>query len=79
MSTPISQAVKHEPCEEFIENLTAQPWWDKNAFSWVTELEAKSSTIASELRSVLEVQELFKGKPYDAFNISFFIKATPDT
>jgi len=41
--------------------LTAKPWWDKNDFSWVSELENKSELIAEELRTMLRTEELFKG------------------
>lgn len=41
--------------------LTAKPWWDKNDFSWVSELEDKSELIAEELRTMLRTEELFKG------------------
>ena len=39
----------HEPCEEYIENLTSKPWWETNQFSWVADLESKSELILKEL------------------------------
>ena len=51
----------HDPCEEFVENLTALPWWDPSKFSWVSGLEAQSKVMAEELKFVLSEQEAFKG------------------
>ena len=51
----------HDPCEEFVDNLTAQPWWDPSKFGWVSGLEAQSQVMAEELKSVLSQQEAFKG------------------
>jgi hypothetical protein len=31
--------LQHDPCEEYIEGLTAQPWWDASQFEWVAGLE----------------------------------------
>ena len=35
---PIPQVKMHDPCEEFIDGLTAQPWWnsdDRSLFPWM--------------------------------------------
>ncbi len=42
----------HEPCEEYIENLTAKPWWNKSDFGWIPLLEEYSSEIVNELLQV---------------------------
>ena len=36
---PDSTLYQHDPCEEYIEGLTAQPWWDASQFEWVAGLE----------------------------------------
>eukprot|EP00601_Ochromonadales_sp_CCMP2298_P009253 CAMPEP_0173203708 /NCGR_PEP_ID=MMETSP1141-20130122/19679_1 /TAXON_ID=483371 /ORGANISM="non described non described, Strain CCMP2298" /LENGTH=310 /DNA_ID=CAMNT_0014129215 /DNA_START=117 /DNA_END=1049 /DNA_ORIENTATION=+ len=51
----------HDPCEEFVEGLTAKPWWDAGDFAWSEQLEAQSAQISAELKKVLAEQELFKG------------------
>jgi aspartyl/asparaginyl beta-hydroxylase (cupin superfamily) len=51
----------HDPCEEFVDGLTAKPWWDKGDFTWSSGLEAQSADIAKELKDLLSQQELFKG------------------
>ena len=33
--------LQHDPCEEYIDGLTAQPWWDASQFEWVAGLEVK--------------------------------------
>jgi hypothetical protein len=35
-------SIQHDPCEEYIDGLTAQPWWDAAAFDWVAGLEVRS-------------------------------------
>ena len=32
---------QHDPCEEYIDGLTAQPWWDASQFEWVAGLEVR--------------------------------------
>ena len=49
---PEPQGELHMPCEEFVEGLTASPWWDTSAFPWVAELEAAAPRIAEELARV---------------------------
>jgi aspartate beta-hydroxylase len=51
----------HEPCEEYISDLTAQAWWEPEKFEWVSGLEAQCGVMADELKAVLAEQELFKG------------------
>lgn len=60
---PVVTEKMHEPCEEYIDNLTAKPWWDCTEFpSWLPDLEANSKYIRDELQSVLKKEdELFKG------------------
>jgi Aspartyl/Asparaginyl beta-hydroxylase len=61
IAAPKPLAPLHEPCEEFIDGLTARPWWNTDVFDWVGKLESKSPIIAEELRGVLGAQEVFKG------------------
>ena len=51
----------HDPCEEYIDELTAEPWWNKSLFTWSKELELVSPSIAAELSQVLSNEELFIG------------------
>ena len=51
----------HDPCEEFIEGLTAKAWWNSQDFSWANHLEIQAPIIRCELESVLQQQEVFKG------------------
>lgn len=71
----------HDPCEEYIENLTARPWWDKNNFAWVKDLESKSNEIAEELQFVETSSVVFKsdskyaqtmGEGWTAFRLQRF-------
>lgn len=59
--TPKSSSFMHEPCEEYIDNLTAKPWWDANEFKWTVDLEKMTDVISSELNYVLAQQQVFKG------------------
>jgi aspartate beta-hydroxylase len=58
---PSAKVMMHDPCEEYIDDLEAKPWWNKEQFEWVAGLEAQSSIIGDELRDVLAARELFKG------------------
>lgn len=61
ITPPPPQGPGHDPCEEFIDGLSARPWWDIKQFTWATELEKQSPAIRAELERVLAQQELFKG------------------
>ena len=54
--SPPGYSQGHEPCEEFIEGLTAKPFWDvatqPDLFPWAKELEAQSETIQQEFQSL---------------------------
>ena len=59
---PQTSHFMHEPCEEYVDGLKAQPWWNAGDFAWSEKLEQFSSTIAAELDDVVKSQEqLFKG------------------
>ena len=58
---PDPLGLMHDPCEEFVDGLTALPWWEPSKFSWVSGLEAQCHVMAEELKSVLSEQEAFKG------------------
>ena len=61
---PSPQVRMHDPCEEYIDGLTAQAWWDTAypAFGpWLPALEERCGEIQAELAAVLAQQELFKG------------------
>lgn len=60
MPTRDQLAPMHDPCEEYIEGLTATAWWDTTQFSWVKELEAKAPEIAEELAAVENSNIVFK-------------------
>jgi hypothetical protein len=59
--SPSAKVMMHDPCEEYIDDLEAKPWWNKEQFDWVAGLEAQSTVIGDELREVLAARELFKG------------------
>lgn len=61
ISPPKGNTFGHEPCEEFIDDLTAQAWWDKSRFDWVEKVESAAGIIAAELQEVMQQDELFKG------------------
>lgn len=50
----------HDPGEEFVENLTADNWWETDKFEWIAPLEETTPLIRKELEAVLAEQELFK-------------------
>lgn len=55
----------HEPSEEYIDGLTAKPFWDvsdnPDLFPWASELESKSDIIQRELENnLLSPAQLFK-------------------
>jgi hypothetical protein len=61
---PTGDSPGHQPSEEHVEGLPAQPFWDvaKDAdlFPWAAELEAKSDVIAKEFEAKLaRDQQLF--------------------
>mmetsp|Transcript_33510 Transcript_33510/g.105892 ORF Transcript_33510/g.105892 Transcript_33510/m.105892 type:complete len:271 (+) Transcript_33510:164-976(+) len=56
---PEPQGDFHQPCEEFVEGLKAQPWWDTAEFPWVAELEAQAPTIGAELQRYLAAEAEF--------------------
>ena len=61
---PSPQVRMHDPCEEYIDGLAANAWWDTAhpAFEpWLPALEARCGEIQAELAAVLAQQELFKG------------------
>jgi hypothetical protein len=71
----------HDPCEEYIEGLTAMPWWNPKQFSWVKELEEKANIIAEELKEVEANSIVFKsdskyaqtmGEGWTAFRLQRF-------
>ena len=49
LELPLIESKLHEPCEEYIDGLTAKPWWNKNDFSWSKDLEQLSSQFQEEL------------------------------
>lgn len=58
----IDRIAGHDPCEEYIDGLAAQPWWETTSFEWVGKLEAKSPQIRNELVQVLTKDaQTFKG------------------
>lgn len=46
----------HEPCEEYVPGLTAQPYWDAQQFEWARGLEDHAAEIQEELRGVLAAE-----------------------
>lgn len=48
----------HQPCEEYIEGLTAKPFWNVtenlNLFPWAVDLEAQADVIATEFMEKLQ-------------------------
>ena len=42
----------YQPSEEYVEGLTAKPWWDSSEFEWMAALEANTPIIQEELRQV---------------------------
>lgn len=58
----IDKSSQHEPCEEYIEGLTARPWWSTSASAefnkWVPALQEAAGIIRSELDNVLAQDEL---------------------
>lgn len=64
---PKPKAPYHDYIEEYIEGLTAQPFWhDENIdnlqlFEWIKPLEDSTEIIKAELDKVLEISESFKG------------------
>ena len=43
----------HQPCEEYIDGLSARPWWEASEFDWAAPLCAASGAIAAELDAAL--------------------------
>ena len=43
----------HQPCEEYIDGLSARPGWEAAEFDWAAQLCASSGEIAAELDAVL--------------------------
>lgn len=65
----VDKSKLHDPCEEYVEGLTAQPFWSNNQHPdftrWIPALEESAPIIRRELESVLKQdaenqQELFK-------------------
>ena len=63
LDSPVSIVKGHEPCEEYIDKLTPQPWWPHEQFDWVDSLNEQSPKIRNELEAVLaaEAEQTFKG------------------
>lgn len=66
MEQPAPLGPMHEPCEEYIRDLTANPWWDSDTFSWVRALEEQSPVIAKELDRVLGERDFVGDSAYQA-------------
>jgi hypothetical protein len=58
---PTPAAHMHDPCEEYIDGLTAKPWWEPNNFDWIPGLERRAPEIMKELQRVIGGQEVFIG------------------
>ena len=59
VSLPLFEDKYHDPCEEYIDGLTAKPWWNKNDFAWSKDLEKVSDVIVKELDQ-FEAEQIFK-------------------
>lgn len=57
MPPPGAQSAFQEPCELFIDDLTAKAWWETSDFPWVKELEKHVDVISQELRSAVQADE----------------------
>lgn len=57
MPPPRAQSAFHEPCELFIDDLTAKAWWETSDFPWVKELEKHADVIGRELQSALQADD----------------------
>jgi len=62
---PIGLGPYHQPCEEYIDGLTANPFWDvtnnPDLFPWAAELESQADIICEEYIEKLKQRELFAG------------------
>lgn len=60
---PEPSGPKHQPCEEYVEGLTANAFWDASnepdLFPWAKELEEKSDVIIEEFQQILGSGQLF--------------------
>lgn len=56
---PVPTQPHHEPCEEYIDGLTAQPWWDASAFDWAPAVAEAAPIMRRELEAVLAQERVF--------------------
>lgn len=56
---PVPTLPFHEPCEEYIDGLTARPWWDASAFDWAPAVSESAAIMRRELDAVLEKERVF--------------------